>query len=257
MKLPDRTSTTTRDLDVPVGPHPPEPVVRAWQHHRWTSLSFVHWPYAPEVVQSMLPHGLAVDQYDGVAWVGLIPFRLDIRTPGLPYLPWVGRFVETNVRTYVRAADGTRGIWFLSLDAQRLGAVVAARTAWSLPYQWSRMRLTREGDRVAYECRRRWPGADHPTSRVVLDVGEAYQAGEVEELDHFLTARWTLFSARGTALARTQADHAAWPLRHATVVELDDHLLRAAGLPPGVGRPRALYSDGVEVRLGVRRTCER
>ena len=216
-------------------------------------MSFLHWPYPPDVVQAMLPDGLTVDEYDGAAWVGLVPFRLEVRVPGVPFIPWVGRFVETNVRTYVRAADGTRGIWFLSLDAQRLGAVVVARTMWSLPYQWSRMRLARAGSVITYECRRRWPGADHPTSRVVLRVGDDYQPDELDDLDHFLSARWVLFSRKRGALVRTRAHHVAWPLRHATVLEVDDHLLRAAGLPPPVGAPRALYSDGVTVRLGPRR----
>jgi uncharacterized protein YqjF (DUF2071 family) len=254
MRAMDPTSTTTEPRDPAVGPDPPHPVIRAWQHHRWTSLSFLHWRYDPAVVQAMLPAGLEVDTYDGAAWVGLIPFRLDIRAPGMPYLPWAGRFVETNVRTYVRTADGARGIWFFSLDAQRLGAVVAARTAWSLPYQWSHMRLTRVGARVTYECRRRWPGGFHPTSHVVLDVGDEYRPDDIDGLDHFLTARWVLFSTRGSSIVRTSAHHRAWPLRRAAVVECDDQLLRAAGLPSPTGEPRALYSDGVEVRLGARHT---
>jgi uncharacterized protein YqjF (DUF2071 family) len=240
-----------------VGPEPPALVAHPWQLHRWSSLSFLHWPAPPEVVQAMLPHGLQVDRFDGDAWVGLVPFHLDITVPGVPYLPWVGRFVETNVRTYVRAADGTHGIWFLSLDAQRLGAAVFARAAWSLPYMWSRMRLTRTGNVVTYECRRRLPGTDHPTSRAVVEIGEAYRADELEPIDHFLTARWTLFSMRGRTLTRTQAHHDPWPLRHATVHEIDDHLLRAAGLPAPVGLPRALYSEGVDVRLGARHRVER
>jgi uncharacterized protein YqjF (DUF2071 family) len=239
-----------------VGPEPPQADGRAWQHHRWTELSFLHWPYPPDIVQALLPERLHVDPFAGAAWVGLIPFRLDVRVRGVPYVPWAGRFVETNVRTYVRADDGTRGIWFLSLDAERLGAVVAARTAWSLPYQWSHMRLTRTGSVVTYESRRRWPGADHPTSRVVVDVGDPYRAGELEDLDHFLTARWVLFSRWRGSWARTRARHEAWPLRHATVLEADDGLLRAAGLPAAVGAPRALYSDGVDVRLGARRSGE-
>jgi uncharacterized protein len=234
----------------PVGPRPPAVSFRTSQLHRWTSLSFLHWPYEPEVIQPLLPRGLHVDPFDGAAWVGLVPFRLDIRVPGLPFIPWAGRFIETNVRTYVRADDGTRGIWFLSLDAARLGAVAAARTAWSLPYQWSRMRVTQREHRISYECRRRWPGANHPTSRVELDLGSAYAPDELSDLDHFLTARWVLFSPRGEGLRRTQAHHEPWPLRRASVVELDDHLLQAAGLPPVGVPPRVLYSDGVDVRLG-------
>ncbi len=50
-------------------------------------------------------------------------------------MPWVSRFCETNVRTYVRDSHGRAGIWFFSLDAARLGAVAAAvaRAAYHLP----------------------------------------------------------------------------------------------------------------------------
>ncbi|MDQ3932324.1 MAG: DUF2071 domain-containing protein, partial [Actinomycetota bacterium] len=40
---------------------------------RWDSLAFLHWPYDPDVVQSMLPDGLEVDVFDDKAWVGLTP----------------------------------------------------------------------------------------------------------------------------------------------------------------------------------------
>jgi uncharacterized protein YqjF (DUF2071 family) len=252
MKLPEPTETGLLVAMPRVGPQPPEPVLRAHQIHRWTSLSFLHWRYPAEVVQALLPDGLTVDEHDSSAWVGLILFRLEVRVPGMPFIPWVGRFVETNVRTYVHAADGTRGIWFLSLDAQRFGAVALARTLWSLPYQWSRMRLTRAGNVITYECRRRWPGLDHPTSRVTLEFGQECRPDALDDLDHFLSARWVLFSRKGPSLVRTRAHHVAWPLRHATVLKVNDHLLQAAGLPPATGAPHALFSDGVEVRLGGR-----
>lgn len=237
------------------GPEPPVRVTRPTQHHRWRRLTFLHWPVAPDAVAATLPSGLTVDTFEDTAWIGLVLFHLDIRVPGVPYVPWVGRFVETNVRTYVRGPDGTPGIWFLSLDAARLGAVVGARGAWSLPYQWSRMRLSTAGTTTIYECTRRWPQDARrtapPRSRVVVDVGDPCAPDELSDLDHFLTARWTLFSA-GRRLTATQADHPAWPLRRAEVLELDDGLVAAAGITVPDTPPRARYSDGVSVRLGRR-----
>jgi uncharacterized protein YqjF (DUF2071 family) len=238
-----------------LGPEPPVRVEHPAQHHRWRRLTFLHWPVCAAAIAPTLPPGLTVDTFDDTAWIGLVLFHLDIRVPGIPYLPWAGRFVETNVRTYVRGPDGTPGIWFLSLDAARLGAVVTARATWSLPYQWSRMRLTTSGTTTTYECTRRWPRdarrAAPPRSRVVVDVGDAYAPAELTDLDHFLTARWTLFSG-GRRLFATQADHPAWPLRHAEVVELDDGLVAAGGVTVPDTPPRARYSDGVAVRLGHR-----
>ncbi|MEL7210825.1 MAG: DUF2071 domain-containing protein, partial [Actinomycetota bacterium] len=36
----------------------------------WRNLVFIHWPFEPSEVQAVLPKGLAVDTFDGEAWVG-------------------------------------------------------------------------------------------------------------------------------------------------------------------------------------------
>ncbi len=90
-----------------------------------------------------------------------------VATPAGHRAPWVSNFCETNVRTYVRDGEGRSGIWFFSLDAARLGAVVTARaTPYRLPYFWSSMRLGVRGTRVAYRSWRRWPGPLPAASRV-------------------------------------------------------------------------------------------
>ena len=69
---------------------------------------------------------------------------MHVATPGGHEAPWVSRFCETNVRTYVRDAAGRTGIWFFSLDAARAGAVAVARTTYRLPYFWSAMDIAGE-----------------------------------------------------------------------------------------------------------------
>lgn len=86
------------------------------------------------------PAGLTVETFDGSAWIGLTPFLMEgVRAPGVPAVPWLSRFPEINVRTYVRDGRGRSGIWFLSSDAARLPAVLAARASYRLPYFWSDM----------------------------------------------------------------------------------------------------------------------
>ncbi len=109
-----------------------------------------------------------------------------VATPGGHRMPWVSNFCETNVRTYVRDEAGRAGIWFLSLDAARLGAVVAARvTPYRLPYFWSSMRLRTRGPEVGYLCRRRWPGPRSAASRVRITVGEPFGAGRADRTRPF------------------------------------------------------------------------
>jgi uncharacterized protein YqjF (DUF2071 family) len=217
----------------------------------WDTLTFLHWRFDAAVVQRLLPGGLTVETFDGSAWVGLVPFFLRVALPRGPSLPWLSRFPETNVRTYVRGGDGSRGIWFFSLDAARLGAVVVARATYRLPYFWSRMAVERVGTRIDYRCRRRWPGPRGAHSAASVEIGARFAADELGELDHFLTARWSLFAASPRGLVRAAAFHEPWPLHRARVVRLDDGLVAAAGLPPPRGEPLVHHSPTIGVRLGA------
>ena len=218
--------------------------------HGWDELTFLHWRFPPAAVQRLLPTGLTVETIDGSAWVGLVPFFLRVGLPGVPSVPWLSRFAETNVRTYVRSGDGARGIWFFSLDAARLGAVVVARATYRLPYFWSDMAIERSGSTIAYRCRRRWPGPRGARSEAVVEVGDPFRPDELTELDHLLTARWALFSAPRSGLHHARAAHDPWPLHRATAVRVHDELIRAAGLPDPSGAPLVHYSPTVTVRIG-------
>jgi uncharacterized protein YqjF (DUF2071 family) len=241
----------------PPGPWCPNPVVRPTAGHRWDDLTFLHWSYAPDVVQSLLPPGLTVETFGGRAWVGLVPFRMTVWRPGLPVPPWVGRFAETNVRTYVQGPDGRTGVWFLSLDAARAAPVAVARTWFGLPYFWSAMSarwtVAAGGSAVLdYRCRRRAPGPT-ASSRVVVEVGERIAPDDLGPRDHWLTARWGLYAHAPGGLRTVDADHAPWTLHRARALVVDDGLVAATGLPRPAGDPLVHWSPGVEVRIGRQR----
>src|SRR5207253_428282 len=104
-------------------------------YQTWKWLAFLHWRFDPQEVAKLLPAGLTLDTHDGAAWIGLTPFIVTgLRAPFVPALPWISHFPETNVRTYVRGPDGARGIWFFTLEAARLAAVMGARVTYGLPY---------------------------------------------------------------------------------------------------------------------------
>jgi len=238
----------------------PERIDHAVMLQRWDRLSFLHRPCDPEVVQRVLPPGLDLDTFDGVAWIGLIAFRLTVRAPAMPALPWVSRFAEVNVRTYVRGPDGRRGIWFLSLDANRLAAVIVARRWYRIPYVWGATHLIETPRAVRYESRRRWPGPGGAELRLSVAPSEPVTPSDATELERFLTCRWRLYSpapidlpATRVRFVATQVEHPPWPLFRANVLELREGLLAAAGLP-GFGREYlAHFSPGVRVRFGPRR----
>jgi uncharacterized protein len=246
---------------VPFGPDPTVAVERAVMEMHWDQLTFLHWPMDPEVVQATLPPGLRVQTFGGTAWISLVPFVMRITLPHAPVVPWLGRFPETNVRTYVTAdahsSNGSRhdephateGIWFYSLDASRAAAVAFARATYRLPYIWSAMSVERAHDTIVYRCRRHTGG--RASSDVAVRIGARYRPDELTELDHFLSARWRLYSVVAGRTVAALARHEPWPLRRAELLHLADGLVVADGLPEPLGPPIVQFADTVAVRVGA------
>lgn len=232
----------------------PHPIERAWLRNTWDDLTFIHWPFDPDVVQALLPEGLRVDTFDGDAWVSLVPFRMRHAGPTfLPSIPWLSTFAETNVRTYVVDSAGHRAVWFLSLDCTRLPVTAFARWTIGFPYVWGSMSIETSGRRRTYVTeRRRWPKSPAATAgtavtRVVVDVGEAV---EPTPLDVFLTARWGTVAKWGGRLRHHPVDHPPWQLRSATLVELADTAVTAGGLPAPTGEPIVRVAEPLPARFG-------
>jgi uncharacterized protein YqjF (DUF2071 family) len=217
---------------------------------RWTDVVFVHWETDPDAARVRLPAGVDLDRFSGRTFVGLVALRIDVALLGRP-VPRVGSFAEVNVRLYSVDRAGRRGVTFCSMDAGRLAPAVAGRVGLGLPYAWADADLRREGDVASGRVRRRWPGTGSPSSRFTVRIGE--RVARPGPLEHFLTARWALHWA---ALGRTwwcPVEHEPWVLHTATMDEIDDELVAAAGLPLA-GRPLGvLWSPGARTRIDIPR----
>ena len=229
-------------------PLPGRPVLR----QSWRDLTFLHWRVEADVVTPLLPAGTRPDVHDGTSWVGLVPFRMvDAGAARGPGIPWLGSFPETNVRLYSVDEQGRRAVVFRTLEAARLPFVLGSRAALALPYTWARMRVTEVDGVVTYSSRRRWPGPRDATTRVVVRPGEPLAPGYA--LADFLTARWALHTRAFGRTLHLPNTHEPWPLRTAELLELDDHLLAACGLPGVATRPpdSVLFSRGDRTTFGT------
>jgi hypothetical protein len=235
----------------PVTAGPARPVRWPLLTVQWRDLAFLHWPVDTGAAGRLMPAGAQPDLFECVSYVGLVAFRMHrTRWLGLLGLPYLGSFPETNVRLYSVGPGGRRGVVFCSLDAARLLPVLTGRAGFRLPYQWSAMRARRSSDVVSYASRRRWPRAG-PRLRLRVRVGEWIP--QPSALEEFLTARWGLHATwyRGRTLYLPN-EHPRWPLHRATLLYLEEDLIRAAGLPaPQSGPVSVLYSPGVGVRMGA------
>ena len=184
----------------------------------WHNLLFAHWPIDAATLRGLIPPQLQLDTFDGHAWLSVVPFEMqNIHPRGLPATPWLSRFLELNVRTYVIAPDGAKpGVWFFSLDAANPVAVLLAQSLFRLPYFNAQMGLIEHDGAVHYQSRR-----THRNAAPALFVARYQPTGRSftaipGSLDHWLAERYCLYATdeRGAAY-RAEIHHRPWPLQPA------------------------------------------
>ncbi len=223
---------------------------------RWTDLLFAHWPVAPNQMARLLPEGFDLDTYDGMAWAGVVPFRMEgVRLRGLPEVPGTNVFPEANVRTYVREPkSGHHGVYFFSLDASNPLAVIGARMWYRLPYYFARMRIERKKDATGawwrYRSKRLFSSKPAALRVRYRGAGEGNRLppSEAGTLEHFLTERYALFTrAKGGRLLRADIHHLPWPLEPAEAEFQELTIAAAHSIALPAARPLLHYSQEQEV----------
>ena len=208
---------------------------------RWREVLFLHWPVDASALRPLIPRALEVDTFEGTAWLGIVPFRMEgVRLRGLPPVPGAHAFPELNVRTYVRH-EGRAGVWFFSLDAASVLAVAAARAWFGLPYFYARMSSERSGDEIRYRSQRR-PGGARFDGRY-RPVGASAPAREGTH-EHWLVERYCLFAQKRNRVFIGEIEHPPWPLQ-AAEAKFEQEGLAPVAIPPI--EPLRHYAAGVDV----------
>ena len=227
----------------------------AWRlRQRWSRLLFAHWPVPPADVQAKLPRGLHVDTFDGTAWLGVVPFVMDrvrFRIVGEQSLsvPSANAFPELNLRTYVVGPDGRAGVYFFSLDAGSLLAVVGARVAFGLPYFWASMQERIEGDTIHYSSRRMLG----PPARFAASFRSLGRPAADDELCHFLTERYALFTRRFGSVQIGDIHHRPWHFEQAEAEIQCNELPGSFGFTLPDRSPVLHYSEAIEMQAWLPR----
>jgi uncharacterized protein YqjF (DUF2071 family) len=229
-------ATLTQHTEHRLWPIPSEPWV---MRQTWYNLLFAHWPIPAEVMAALIPPQMQLDTYDGLAWVGVVPFGMTNVAPrGVPNVPGLSTFPELNVRTYVKRpappdADATvtkPGVYFFSLDAGNPLAVLGARIGFNLPYFNAKMGFTEDNDRIRYHSHRTHSGAKAADFEAEYGpVGEVYTS-QPGALDHWLTERYCLYTTSGKRLYRADIHHLQWPLQPAAAEITTNTMAAAAGI---------------------------
>jgi uncharacterized protein YqjF (DUF2071 family) len=214
----------------------------------WRDTFFASWAVDPALVAPHVPERLAVDTFDGDAYLSVVPFAIeDIRPAGLPAAVGLST-PELNLRTYV-TCDGAPGIYFFNLDADDILGVIGARLFNRLPYYVAD--ITYDADPpVTFQSRRTTPGAR--AAQFDAEYGPAEGSGRFEPepgtREHFLTERYRYFTEVSDGSIRyADIDHETWTLRQGSWDRRDNGLFQANGFDHPAGEPSLLYGDYVDV----------
>jgi len=211
----------------------------------WLELAFLHYRVSVEEIGKLLPSGVELQEFDGSAWVGLVPFRMAgvMRRPFPPFPPF-NSFPELNLRTYVEV-DGKPGVWFFSLDADCWPVVWGGRRWYKLPYFSAEMEHRQDDGWCRFSSVRR--GGDVRFKACFRPLGEPFSA-RPGSFEHWATERYCLYShSERSGISRVEVHHAPWPLQEAEVEIEECDILSAAGISPIGSAPICHCSGGVAV----------
>jgi uncharacterized protein YqjF (DUF2071 family) len=226
------------------------PTDNTWaMRQTWSKLLFAHWPVKPEVLRPLIPSGLILDTFDGMAWVGVVPFYMsNVHFHYMPPFPTTAEFCEMNVRTYVLPKGGKPGVWFFSLDAASILAVIGARIAFHLPYYHADMHLKSTEDTVHYTSRRKNRGAQPAEFEGHYQPTGAVYHSQAGTLDHWLTERYCLYAADSHKnIYQADITHDPWPLQPASADIVLNTVAQASGIALPDTQPLLHYAERQDV----------
>jgi uncharacterized protein YqjF (DUF2071 family) len=211
-----------------------------WKYfQQWDNTLFLHWKCSVSALRQYVPPSLEIDTVEGNAWVSLVVFSVKkLRMNGLPWLPYVSKFEEINLRTYV-VKDGIRGIYMFSLETNKFLTVLMTRIFIGLPYILSK--IVRKQENVK---------SQNTKKKYALKV--KYKAGSSiskTPIDFWLTERHCLYEIKNARMHRFDIHHTEWVLKY-PILNLKNIEYRAGKLDLSALKPDLKhYGASIKVLL--------
>ena len=213
----------------------------------WSDLLFAHYPIKFEVLRKLVPEALHLDSYNGMCWMGVVPFRMSgIRLRGLPSIPGTDQFPELNVRTYV-TLDGKPGVYFFSLDAANWLAVKGAKTLYHLPYWHADMEIKNSGTNIEFKSKRLQDN-EIELACSYRPISEPFQASK-GSFEEWMVERYCFYTLNSSGVPlRCDILHEPWRLQEAEAEISYNSILSKQGIDVTSDSPIVHFAKKIEVR---------
>lgn len=213
----------------------------------WSDLLFAHYPVQYEVLRKLVPDVLPLDSYNGVCWVGVVPFRMSgVSLRGLPPIPGTSEFPELNVRTYV-TLDGKPGVYFFSLEAANWLAVKGAKTGYHLPYCYADMEIQNKGQNIEFTSKRR----QDRTIKLACSyrpTSQPFQAAK-GSFEEWLVERYCFYTLNSSGVPlRCDILHEPWVLQEAEAEFSTNSILAKQGITVESDVPILHFAKKIDIR---------
>jgi len=190
----------------------------------WHHTLFVHWPVPAASLREHVPKELEIDTFDGSAWIGIVPFQVkNTRGKFTPAIPFFSSYLEVNVRTYVKYGPRT-GVYFFSLDANHLLAVLGAKAIFGLNYKQANISFQEKNHFEMSSRRVQAAGGNAKMELRYVPDTQVFFA-KPGTLEHWITERYCLWTRRGSKLIRGDIHHTKWELQRAQAEISQDMLI--------------------------------
>lgn len=209
-----------------------------WAYYQeWNNALFLHWKVSYEVLRKLVPQDLNLDTHNGSAYISLVAFTMQkIRPRYFPAIRSISNFYEINIRTYIDN-DSKKGVYFLSIEAQKYLSVFIAKALSDLPYRKSNIQRV--------DCLYR---STNNFNNFFLDTEFEIKQPLIQKtaLDKWLTERYCLYFDKGNTIYRYDIHHKEWDLKNIDIKRLNlNYKMHGIAL---TDQPElAHYSNGVKV----------
>jgi len=177
----------------------------------WRNLLMLNYVVRPSLLESFLPVGMELDEFDGKTYVSLVGFEFNrTRVCGVP-APFHQAFEEVNLRFYVRRSS-KRGVVFIRELVPKFAVAAIARFAFNENYSSVPMahRIETRADGAVTEAEYAWSWGKNRFAMRIETEGERFLPPDSSDSQFITEHNWGYAAQSDGGCLEYEVQHPRW-----------------------------------------------